>query len=95
MSYYPVYNPSLLQSYSGYYPSSTLQVNDTTYKASKSFGPTDGPLSNKFILILTILALIGGVIFLLFWITGSVESPASTDTADSFGDSTESSDTNS
>lgn len=60
---------------------------------STGIGISDGPLSNKFILILTILAAIGGLIFFIFWITGSVESPASTDTADSFGDSTESSDT--
>lgn len=56
-----------------------------------SFGIAEGPLSNKFILILVIFAAIGGVVFFLFWLTGSVESPASTDTADSFGGSTASS----
>ena len=55
-----------------------------------SFGVAEGPLSNKFILILVIFAAIAGLVFFLFWLTGSVESPASTDTADSFGESTDS-----
>ena len=63
----------------------------TTPAQKSSFGVAEGPLSNKFILILVIFAAIGGVVFFLFWLTGSVESPASTNTADSFGGSTASS----
>jgi len=72
--------------YSSYY--SSFYPEPAPIAQKSSFGVAEGPLSNKFILILVIFAAIGGLVFFLFWLTGTVESPASTDTADSFGGST-------
>jgi len=85
MSYDPYFSYYYPQS-----PYSTMSYGEAPNPKS-SIGISEGPLSNKFILILTIFAAIGGLVFFLFWLTGTVESPASTDTADSFGGSTASS----
>jgi len=89
MSYYDYFNYQPSFDYTQ--PSYAITNNSTAPSKKSSFGVAEGPLSNKFILILVIFAAIAGLVFFLFWLTGSVESPASTDTADSFGGSTASS----